>query len=89
MEPPPGLLTNRFKVLEVGEDDEEQVGGQEVCNIRTVAAKSDEKDNKKKCQTDDEWLNVGIGETRPRTSLAGRSAWVTPSRPGRASGTSC
>ena len=62
VEPPPGLLTNRFKVLEVDEDDEEQVGGQEVCNIRTVAAKIDEKDNKKKCQTDDEWLNLGIGE---------------------------
>ena len=43
VESSPGLLTNRFKV-----------GGQEVCNIRTVAAKSDEKDNKKKCQTDDE-----------------------------------
>ena len=62
VEPPPGLLTNRFKVLEVDEDDEEQVGGQEVCNIRTVAAKSDEKDHKKKCQTDDEWLNLAIGE---------------------------
>ena len=51
--PPPGLLTNRFKVLEADEDDEEQVGGQGVCNIRTVAAISDEKDSKKKCQTDD------------------------------------
>ena len=94
VEPPPGLLTNRFKVFEVDEDDEEQVDGQEVCHIRNVASKSGEKDNEKKCQTDDEWLNLGIGEivvdlTRPRTSLAGRMAWVTPSRPGRASGTSC
>ena len=43
MEPPPGLLTNRFKVLEVDDDDEEQVDGQEVRHIRNVAAKSDEK----------------------------------------------
>ena len=73
VEPPPGLLTNRFKVLEVDEDDEEQVDGQEVCNIRTVAAKSDEK-NKKKCQTDDEWLNLGIGELVV-DSAADESCW--------------
>ena len=47
VEPPPWLLTKRFKVLEADEDDEEQVGGQEACNIRTVAARSDEKDSKK------------------------------------------
>ena len=74
MEPPPGLLTNRFKVLEADEDDEAQVGGQEVCNIRTVAAKSDEKDNKKKCQTDDEWLNLGIREIVV-DSAADESCW--------------
>ena len=88
VEPPPGLLTNRVKVLEVDEDDEEQVGGQEVCNIRTVAAKSDEKDNKKKCQTDDEWLNLGIGEIVV-DSAADESCWpigvgdAFPTRPSK------
>ena len=88
VEPPPGLLTNRLKVLEADEDDEEQVGGQEVCNIRTVAAKSDKKDSKKKCQTDDEWLNLGIGEIVV-DSAADESCWpigvgdAFPTRPSK------
>ena len=88
MEPPRGLLTNRFKVLEVDGGDEEQVGGQEVCNIRTVAAKSDDKDNLKKCQTDDEWLNLGISEIVV-DSAADESCWpigvgdAFPTRPSK------
>ena len=70
------------------DEDDEEHGGQEVCNIRTVAAKSDEKDNKKKCQTDDEWLNLGSGEIVVE-SAADESCWpigvgdASPTRPSK------
>ena len=82
------MWSHCFKVLEVDEDDEEQVDGQQVCHIRNVAAKSGEKDNKKKCQTDDEWLNLGIGEIVV-DSAADESCWpigvgdALPTRPSK------